>query len=123
MAVVVEEAAARAAAALQAGAAAQAVPGVCGKPANQARRLAAVAAELVRVALAAEVEMAAAAQAVAVDRVVVDRAVVGRVVEEEASAARAEEQVAAGLVVVALEGEPAVEQAVGAALSASPGDG
>ena len=132
---VVVEAAARAAAALQAGAAARAVPEVCGKPVNQARRLAAVpAAELVQAVLAVVLEMAAAVEAepaVAVDlvvadravadravadRVEADRAVVGRVVEE-ASADRAEEQVVAGLVVVAArEAEPEVEQAVGPVL-------
>ena len=133
---VVVEAAARAAAGLQAGAAARAAPEVCGKPVNQARRLAeAPAGELVQAVLAAGPELAAtveAAQAVAVDLVVADRAVVDRVVVEEESADRAEdlvadraaEQVEAGLVVVAArEAEQAVEQAVVPALSVSQGDG
>jgi hypothetical protein len=144
---VVVEAAARAAAGLQAGAAARAAPEVCGKPVNQARRLAeAPAGELVQAVLAAGPELAAvaeeapapavgpelaatveAAQAVAVDLVVADRVVV-----EEESADRAEdlvadraaEQVEAGLVVVAArEAEQAVEQAVVPALSVSQGDG
>ena len=118
---VVVEAAARAAAGLRAGAAARAAPEVCGKPANQALHLAAAEPVAVERAQVAEVAMAVVlvAQAVAVDLVEADRAVV-----EEASVARAEEQVEAGLVVEAeLEGEPAVEQAVGAALSVSPGDG
>ena len=124
MAVVVE--AARAAVALRAGAAARAAPEVCGRPVNQARRLAAAwaAAEPVQAVLAVEPEMAAAveaAQAVAADLVVADLVVADRVVvgreEEAASAARAEEQVVAGLVVeAAREAEPEVEQAVGPAL-------
>ena len=144
--------AAREAAELQAGAAARAAPEVCGKPANRARHLAAaqaaaepVAVERVQVALAVEVEMAGAveaAQAVAVDLVAADRAA-GRVVEEEASADWAEEQVEGGQAVepvvarVAADSaedpevdpgadpgvEQAAEQAAGPALSLSQGDG
>lgn len=120
----VVEAAVLAAAAPQAGAAARAAQEVCGRPVNQARRLAAVrvAAEPVAVerAQVGEVAMAVVlvAQAVAVDLVEADRAVVGQVVVEEESGDRAEEQVEA-----AQEGELGVEQAVGPALSVSRGDG
>jgi len=60
------EVAARVAAALRAGAVARAVPEACGKPENRARRQVEVraAAEPVQVALAGELEMVAAVEAV-----------------------------------------------------------